>query len=527
MELRTKGLREGLSGMSGIGPGYKSPGKSTKRYDDLANERSSSSKMDLVERPFMGSLGVDVRDNSNPQYRRNNDPGFGRGHGYSWIGVPNWTLLVPNGFAPFHHGPTHGGFQATTPMFPSHALFGVRPPMEFNHASIPYHIPNLDRFSGHMHPLGWQNMVEGTLPSRFHGWDGNNCVFKDNWHVYGSSDWDWNRHLSNSRGLDSGPEISKDQNGHLKRDSSSPTCKDASVPFQVDGASTEPASHMSQDDSNWGDVPEKIPRTKLTSFESSGKVPMSYSPKTMPEKTSGMLTPSDNSFLSQHYLSKLDISVELALPELYDQCMSLLDVEKNASIDSEASTGFFKHGSRSQQRYAATLSPFPADSSLFQRAIEHYKEERVEMPKWGKVDVNLATNRKQLDEPVSSSSLVNMQVAVSTGDALTNMPISTLHLNKEETLSPPAEEHLEELHQNLCRRGQDHVCAHPVNQESLATSLGKEDEFTSEWVITRDMEGKDNTVVINESKLESKMPTSDDFVNTKDKITGFAHYAEE
>ncbi|KAI9096697.1 hypothetical protein K1719_025876 [Acacia pycnantha] len=41
------------------------------------------------------------------------------------------------------------------------------------------------------------------------------------------------------------------------------------------------------------------------------------------------------------------------------------------------------------------------------------------------------------------------------------------------------------------------------------------------------MEGKYKTVVINESKLESKMHTSDDFVNTKDKITGFAHYAEE
>ncbi|KAI9096673.1 hypothetical protein K1719_025852 [Acacia pycnantha] len=245
--------------------------------------------------------------------------------------------------------------------------------------------------------------------------------------------------LSNSRGLDSGLEISKNQNGHLKRDSASPTCKDASVPFQVDGGSTEPASHMSQDDCNWGDVPEKIPRTKLSSFESSGKAPMSYSPKTMPEKTSGTLTSSDNTFLSQYYLSKLDISAKLALPELYDQCISLLDVEKNASIDSDASTGFLK------------------------RAIEHYKKERVELPKWGKVDVNLATNRKQLDEPVSSSSLVNMQVAVSTDDALTNMPISTLHLNKEETLSRPAEEHLEELHQNLCQRGQDHVCAHPVN----------------------------------------------------------------
>ena len=77
--------------------------------------------------------------------------------------------------------------------------------------------------------------MEGTCPSRFHGWDGNNGLFRDNPHVYCGSDWDRNRHLTNSHGWEAGSETWKEQNGDLK-DSS---CKDESVPLLVEEGLTE------------------------------------------------------------------------------------------------------------------------------------------------------------------------------------------------------------------------------------------------------------------------------------------------
>lgn len=400
MELKTKGLKDELSDMSDIGPGNKITGKPSEIDYDLSYERSSRSKIDLVERsPSSTSIEHDYVNRSSVRKNLGNEesgprksidaggfstsedrlsqglkpekqllnkisqadlslfgrtnhgsaslipppPSLGAWHGtYSWRSVPNQTLLIPNGFATFQHEPTHGGFQGMTPLFPTQPLFGVRPPVGVNHVCIPYHIPYVDWFSGDMLPLGWQNMMGGTFASHFHGWDGNNGVLRDNSHAYGSSDWNKNRHLLNHNILDSGPETSMGHNGHLKRDSTPPACEDAPVPLQVGGVSTEPASHMSQDYCKWDHVPVKIPRTKLCSSECSGKV-MSCSPTTMPEKALGMLASSNNtSFLSQTYLTKLDISTELTHPELYDQCMRLLDIGKSASIDSDVSTGFLK-----------------------------------------------------------------------------------------------------------------------------------------------------------------------------------------
>lgn len=292
---------------------------------------------DGLDRPCLGSLDDNVRDSPNPRYRRNNDPGFGRGLGSSWRGFPNWTLPMPNGFVPFQNGPPPGGFQAMIPQFPSQPLFGVRPPMEVNHAGIPYHIPDGGRFSGHMRSFGWQTMIDSTIPYRFHGWEGNNGVFRDD-HVYGGSDWDQNRHLANSCGWISGSETWKERNAELKKDLPSPASQEESVPFPVDDGLTEPAFQMSQDENNWSGVHEKGPETRASSFGSPEKVPMNSSPTIVPEKVPITSTPSDNtSLFSRNYLSKLDISAELALPELYDQCMCLLNVERITYVDSDAS----------------------------------------------------------------------------------------------------------------------------------------------------------------------------------------------
>lgn len=290
-----------------------------------------------LDRPFMNSLEDDVRDSSNSRYRRISDPGFGRGHANSWRGVPNWSSPVPNGFVPFQHGPAHGGFQAIMPQFPSQPLFGVRPPMDVNHAGIPYHIPDADRFPGHLRPLGWQNMMDGTGPSHLHGWDGNNGVFRDDPHMYGGSDWDRNRHSTNSRSWESGSETWKEQNGDLKKDLPSPVHKDASVPSEVDDGLAEQDIQISQDEQNQDGFQDKAPEIKLPSL-SAPKAALKVLSTTAVEKVPEASEIDNASLFSRFYLSKLDISGELALPELLDKCICLLSVDKKESVDADAQT---------------------------------------------------------------------------------------------------------------------------------------------------------------------------------------------
>lgn len=293
-----------------------------------------------LDRPYMGSLDDDVRDNSNSRYRRSSEPGFGRGHGgNSWRAVPNWNSPLPNGFVPFPPGPAHGGFQTMVPQFTSQPLFGVRPPMEVNHAGIPYHIADADRFPGHLRPLGWPNLMDGTGTAHLHGWDSSNGVFRDDPHLYGSSDWDRNRHSANSHGWESGPETWKEQNCDSKKELPSPVRKDESVPALADNGLTDLTSQMSQDEHNREELAEKSPERKLSSLSSPAEVQQHSLSSTLLEKEADTLTPSDDtSLFSRFYLSKLDISVDLVSPELYDQCVCALNVDKSASVDAIAST---------------------------------------------------------------------------------------------------------------------------------------------------------------------------------------------
>lgn len=281
---------------------------------------------------FIGSLEDDGRVNSNTRYRRSSDPNVGRGHNNAWRGVPNWPSPVPNGFIPFQHGP-HGGFQGMMPQFPA-PLFGVRPSMEINHAGMPYHITDADRFSSHLRPLGWQNMMDGSGPSHMHAWDGSNGAFRDEHPMYGASEWDQNRHSLNGRGWESNADMWKGQNGDAKRDVSSPSHKDDhQVQASVDEESGQAGQMFSHEDNHDHGVLAKLAevRSTVTSPRENPK------PKIIHEKTlDPARSPSnDVSRLSRHYLSKLDISAELAHRELYEQCLSLLDIDQSTAVDED------------------------------------------------------------------------------------------------------------------------------------------------------------------------------------------------
>ena len=283
-----------------------------------------------VDSPFIGSLEDDSRVNSSARYRRSGDPSMGRGHNSAWRGLPNWTSPLPNGYLPFPHGPPHAGFQGMMPQFPP-ALYGVRPSLELNHPGIPFPLPDADRFSGPLRPLGWQNMMDGSGPSHLHGWDGSNGVFRDEPHLYGAAEWDQNRHPINSRGRESSVDTWKGQNGDAKRDLLSPSHKDEAS--ADDGLAVQVGQMSNNEDNRRHGILGKFSETRsgATSYAEES------TPKVIHEKKLDLSksTKDDVSCLSRYYLSKLDISVELARPELYDQCISLLDIDQSATTDEE------------------------------------------------------------------------------------------------------------------------------------------------------------------------------------------------
>lgn len=283
-----------------------------------------------VESPsFTGSVEEDGRVNSSARYRRSSDPNLVRG---PWRGVPNWSSPVPNGFIPFPHGAPHGGFQGMLPQFSAPPIFGVRPSMDINHYAIPYQIPD-DRFSNHLRPLGSQNIMEGLGPSHMHPWDGSTGAFRDDSNMYGA-EWDQNRHPMNARGWDPSAEPWKLHNNDVKRDLPSPSPRnDYPVQFLADDAVAGQVGQMSHHEDNLDlGVHAKTAETRST-VASSMKESM---PITHEKSPDGSKSPINNiPSLSHYYLSKLDISAELAHTELYSQCMSILDTEGTATVDED------------------------------------------------------------------------------------------------------------------------------------------------------------------------------------------------
>ncbi|MED6211385.1 hypothetical protein PIB30_073196 [Stylosanthes scabra] len=499
-----------------------------------------------LERPYMGSIDDDVRDNSNNRYRRSSEPGFGRLHGgNSWRAVPNWNSPVPNGFVPFPPGPAHGGFQAMMPQFTSQPLFGVRPGMDVNHAGIPYHIADADRFPGHLRPLGWQNLMDGTGPAHLHGWDANNGVFRDDPHMYSGSDWDRNRHSANNHGWEAGPETWKEQNSDSKKELPSPACKDESGPPLIDNGSTDQTTQMSHDEPNKDDFDEKPPGTKFSSLSSPAKVTVNTRGlENVPDVSSP--TPSDNtSLLSRFYLSKLDISVELVQPDLYEQCMSALNVNKNAPFDADASTEMsLKNASGARLKCSATISrhlPFPViDNSIFQRAIDLYKKQRgVKLPNGNEVDIAADYNQMQVvDESVPIPSLDDRQVSVSATEETKAVPMPTAEQEKVEMLSPP-KEHVEEINNTSSQMEQDDDATRSLktgmsspsaeheNQEALASFCEKDDKITSDNAHPEDAIENHSIASENEAQPTAALIEDGDDMNSEAKTTVPAHCADE
>lgn len=303
-------------------------------YNNKANQNNSSfpprpESRSGISSPRVGPRDEDNRVNTVGRYKRGVDGMMGRGQGNVWRGVPSWPSPLPNGFIPFQHVPPHGGFQTMMPQFPSPSLFGVRPSMEMNHPGIPYHIPDAERFSGHMRPLGWQNMMDGSGASHMHGFFGDmsNGVFRDEPNMYGGSEWDHSRRM-HSRGWESGADEWKTRNGDASMEVSSMSVKDDNSAQVADDESL--GGQTSHSENNRAKSVEA--GSNLTS---PAKELHASSPKIMAEVAAEdpVTETTDNSErYCRHYLSKLDISVELTDPELR-KCISLLMDEERRTVD--------------------------------------------------------------------------------------------------------------------------------------------------------------------------------------------------
>lgn len=262
------------------------------------------------------------------QSRRNNDPNLGRGHGNNWRGIPNWSSPVPNSFVPFQHGPPHGNFPPPImPHFPT--LYGVRPPMEINQSGLPYNTADVDGFPRHLRPIGWQNMIDSSGLPQFHGWERSGLLREDH-HLYRGPDWDQNRHLMNNQGWETNSDPWKGQDGDLIVGSPSALKKDEHQ-LQVSGDDSDPKGHGSTSGSN------HQPKTQSKSSGERLELPPLEGEviKSPPLKTdtgrgpvsSKSVEVDASAQLSRAYLSKLDISAELADPQLYERCLSVLGGE--------------------------------------------------------------------------------------------------------------------------------------------------------------------------------------------------------
>lgn len=340
-------------------------------FNNKANQNNSSfpPRPESRSSPRVGPREEDNRVNTGGRYKRGGvDAMMARGQGNMWRGVPSWPSPLSNGYIPFQHVPSHGAFQTMMPQFPSPSLFGVRPSMEMNHQGIPYHIPDAERFSGHMRPLGWQNIMDGSGASHMHGFFGDmsNSVFRDESNMYGGSEWDHNRRM-NGRGWESGADEWKNRNGDASMEVSSMSVKDDNSAQVADDESL--GGQTSHSDNNRAKSVEA--GSNLTS---PAKELHANSPKEMAEVAAEdhvSETIDNTERYCRHYLSKLDVSAGLTDPELR-KCISLLMGEEHITIDDGTAVFVNLKVKFSILRYrhqsfylCATLRPFSHISVFF------------------------------------------------------------------------------------------------------------------------------------------------------------------
>ncbi|RWW11584.1 hypothetical protein GW17_00024798 [Ensete ventricosum] len=238
------------------------------------------------------------------RYRRIGDLGL---HGNAWKGAPTWPSPVTNGFMPLHHGPPTAGFPPPMSQFSAPPLFGIRPSMDMTHGGVSYHMHDMaERFSGHGQPFGWHNPVDQMCHPHMQMWDRSNVMFNNEFHIYARQEWDENNQLMGSRGWETGSERFKGENSN-------------NVDIPVPKKEQESSTHSPTDEFAQLKCSPKPSSDTLTS-KSAVESPKKAISKKPPEPLNMQGDKIAN------YLSRIDISPDLAGLDLYKRCTSLLGI---------------------------------------------------------------------------------------------------------------------------------------------------------------------------------------------------------
>ncbi|XP_011626319.1 uncharacterized protein LOC18442383 isoform X1 [Amborella trichopoda] len=305
------------------------------------------------------------------RYKRGVDPGVMRGQGNNpYRGVqPNWNPPLSNAFISFpHHVGGPGTFHPMMQQFASPPLFGIRPPMELSHGAMPYTMHDGDRFSIHSRPFGWRGPSDDScspLPqNHMHGWD---CAgaFGDDAHMYMRPEWD-------NRAWETGVDMWKGQSGNVN--------------LEVPPVQKE-SEHQGRgrNERTWSEcLPAESIEIKRSKESPNVKAVVESPSKTVTQKSLEPRKPPGTKI--SYYLSKLDISVDLAGADTYKECASLLSAEKDVpagspkKLENSPSSDSLKENMETVAAHPACFIPkvsfFPKiTDAIFKKAMELYKEQ--------------------------------------------------------------------------------------------------------------------------------------------------------
>ncbi|XP_071695805.1 uncharacterized protein [Rutidosis leptorrhynchoides] len=279
------------------------------------------------------SKSEDDRNKSTNRHRRMVDPNMGRAAQGNWKNVPNWpSPMTGGGYMPFQHDPPPM-FHPLMQQFPQ-PIFG-RPPMKLT-PGLPYH----------------------GEPPPMHGWDANNSA------AFG--DWDRRTHM-NIQGWDQSGEMWKGQNVVPRSDVQVGPPQD----WYPARGPTE-TGQADENEQNQMDIQTETLNLETNTFEAEK---ITKSPKIFED------VQEDNyALISKAYFSRVDVSQDLTLPELYDQCTSLMDLGQEQLSDEFGCKILFLEQVGVEANVTDIVSLFTAiNDSVFQKAMLLYKKQKDEI----------------------------------------------------------------------------------------------------------------------------------------------------
>ncbi|CAD5190638.1 unnamed protein product [Musa acuminata subsp. malaccensis] len=322
------------------------------------------------------------------RYKRIGDLGFERGHGNAWKGAPSWPSPVTNGFMPLHHGPPTAGFPPPMSQFSAPPLFGIRPSMDMTHGGVSYHMHDMaERFSGHGQPFGWHNPVDQICHPHMQMWDRSNVMFNNEFHIYARQEWDDNNQLMGSRGWETGSETCKGENSNNM---------DTPVPKKEQESTTHsPTDELAQLKCS----PKPSNDTLAT------KSAVEFPQKAISKKTPEPLNMQGDKIAN--YLSRIDISPDLAGLDLYKRCTSLLGMSDVNCAGSLTAYRFIQSNKDDilvkKSMGSVSNSFFPtAKEVIFKRAMSLYQKQNERVNGKHALSAPVYSEEKQKEPPEAS-----------------------------------------------------------------------------------------------------------------------------